>query len=145
MRLSKLVFAISCVIVIDPTSGSVAQDKNKSVPILVDWQGKVKIELKEKVPQQKYVADSETWKKLWTAFRGAEQVPSVNFKETIVLVAWSGDPNRIRVVPTIDGKGDLQMTYQSTLIAFENPTESAYQFAVISRDGIKSIRGAKIE
>jgi hypothetical protein len=91
-----------------------------------------------------YVADDRTWEKLWKAWRGSEEVPYVDFKEAIILVAVNGDPNSISAQPAIDDKGELTVSFNATLIAFVNFDTCAYQFALIRRAGIKTIGGKPI-
>ncbi|APZ92027.1 hypothetical protein [Fuerstiella marisgermanici] len=119
--------------------------KTKSVPVVVSWQGEVRMELRKEAPKRGYVTDGKTWERLWKAWRATEKAPSVNFKEAIVLVAANDDLNQISVIPAIDDKSDLKLIYESTLIGFLNPTEFAYQFALIKREGVKTIKGKAIE
>jgi len=122
-----------------------ALEKSKSLPVVVSWRGKIKLELRNEAPKGGYIADGKTWEKLWKAWRGTEEVPSVNFQEAIVLVGVNNNPNWINVLAEIDDNGALQLTYASTLMGFINPQEGAYEFALIRRDGIKTIAGKEIE
>jgi hypothetical protein len=139
--------AVSCIILChDNGPGySDALKKTKRVPVVVSWQGRVKLGLLKEAPKPGYIADGKTWAKLWKAWRGTEEVPSVNFQEAIVLVGVNNNPNWINVLAEIDDNGALQLTYASTLMGFINPQEGAYEFALIRRDGIKTIAGKEIE
>jgi hypothetical protein len=148
MRLTcsaAVVLAMSCIMLTQPPGFSQPKEKTRSTPVVVSWQGLVKLELSKDAPKDGYVAEGKTWEKLWKAWRGTEQVPSVNFKDAVILVALNRNPNSISILPTIDEKGDLKMTIESTAVGFINPTEGAYQFALITREGIKTIRGNEIK
>lgn len=71
-------------------------------------------------------------------------MPEVDFDKHLILIAVNGDPNRISIHPGLDGKGDLKVNYSSTLIGFLDPITCAYQFALIRREGIKTIGGKAI-
>ncbi len=115
-----------------------------AVELLRTWNGEVKLELRKEAPEDGYVVSQEKWEKLWKAFRGNEEVPKVDFKSELVLVAVGKDPNRISIRAENDGKGDLSVQAISTLMGFMNPTTCRYQFAVIRRTGIKTIDGKPI-
>lgn len=146
----RLTCAITVVLAVNPITGTslsgraAAQEGGRSVPVLVAWQGQVKLERRKDAPQSGYIADQEAWQALWTSWRGVEPAPWINFDEAIILVAANRDPNRIGVTATLDDAGDLRVVHRSTLIAFINPTEFAYQFALIRREGIKTIGGKPI-
>lgn len=118
-----------------------ADERPKPVKLERTWGGEIALKLKAQAPRAGYIADAESWKNLWAAYRGAEKVPEVDFDKELVLVAVNDDPNRIGINATLDAKGDVQVSIISTLIAFKNPTTCTYQFAVVKRDGIKSVGG----
>lgn len=111
--------------------------------ILQTWQGEVALELRKLAPEAGYVDDAKSWEKLWKAYR-VDEVPAVDFKEHLILVGVNSDPNRIGTMPKLSDKGDLKVEYVTTLIGFEGHTTCAYQFAMISRKGIKSLNAQPI-
>lgn len=113
--------------------------------ILQTWRGEVELELRKQAPEAGYVADTKSWEELWKAYRGGEQLPQVDFTEHLILVGVNSDPNKIGAGLTVSEKGELAVMYSSTLIGFEDPKTCAYQFAKISRKGIKSINGRPIK
>ena len=136
----------TCFIVLSHLPGqSLTNDEGKKVSTLVSWGGKAKLETRKQAPEAGYVADEETWKELWNAWRGTEKAPWVNFRETVVVIAANHDPNGMGVECTVDDNGDLKVRRSSTLIAFPKPTEFSYMFALIRRAGIKTIDGEKID
>ena len=129
---------------------SIAQDGKpqapKPIPVIVAWGGEVESALTAKAPRT--VLTAAEWKKLWTAWKNTEPVPYVNFDEAIVLVALGDDVNSASSMPTLDLKGDLQNYIAMSALA-RNPdaprrTVRHYQFALISKTGIKSISGVPI-
>jgi len=121
-----------------------AEGGQKPVQLERTWDGEVKIELKSDAPADGCLVSQEKWNKLWKAYRGNEETPNVDFANELVLVAVNKDPNRISIQATLDANGDLSVTYRTTLMAVMNPTTCRYQFAVIKREGIKTINGKPI-
>jgi hypothetical protein len=120
-------------------------DEAGEVKLLQTWRGEVKLELRKQAPDAGFIADAESWDKLWKAYRVTEKVPKVDFKEHLILVAVNRDPNRIGARAKLSEKGDLSVVHLGTLIGFEDPQTCAYQFAKISRKGIKSIEGKPLK
>jgi hypothetical protein len=120
-----------------------ADEKSKPVKVEKTWGGEVALKLKDQAPKSGYVTDKEAWANLWKAYRPnePEKVPAIDFQKELVLVAVNNDPNRIGISATLDDKGDLQVSVISTLIGFTNPTTCTYQFAVVKREGIKTVGG----
>jgi len=114
------------------------------VELLRTWDGEVKIELTKEAPEDGYIAGKERLESLWKAFRGNEELPKVDFAKELVLIAVNKDPNRISIRAELDDNGDLKVKAISTMMGYFNPTTCRYQFAVISRSGIKTINGKPI-
>lgn len=128
-----------------PTAVSVGSEGPHDVKLLETWRGEVKLELRKQAPHSGFITDTESWEKLWKAYRGDEKVPPVDFTEHLILVGVNRDPNQIGAVAKLGEKGDLKVAYMGTLIGFVDPKTCAYQFAKISRKGIKSINGKPIK
>src|SRR5262245_4076437 len=109
------------------------------------WNGEVNIELRQEAPEDGYIANKAKWEALWKAYRGGEELPKVDFAKELVLVAVNRDPNRISIQAKLDDKGDLTVMHISTKMGFVNPKACKYEFAVVSRDGIKSINGKTLK
>jgi hypothetical protein len=123
--------------------GCLADEKPRPVKVKRTWNGTVEMELRKEAPESDFVADNDSWAKLWKAYRG-EDPPEVDFDKELILVAVNRDPNQISIRPEVDGKGDLRVIAVSTLIGFTDPKTCAYQFALIKRHGIKTIKGKAI-
>jgi hypothetical protein len=121
-----------------------AEEKPKPVKAEKTWDGKVNIELRKEAPKKGHIADKDAWAKLWKVYRREEKLPEVDFEKELILVAVNSDPNQIFICPEVDDKGDLKVLYARTAIRFINPTTCAYQFALIKREGIKTISGKVI-
>lgn len=112
--------------------------------ILVErsWSGKIPIVKRDNLTAVKGpVTNKGDWAKIWQAARGREALPKVDFEKELVLVSVGGDPNEITIVPTLDKKRDLQVYVMKTLVHYRNPSTCFYRFAVIKREGIKTIHG----
>lgn len=132
----------------DPNQAKIEQELQQAVKqplVMVTWSGSFKLEQRQAAPLLGYVADAIAWKALWTAWRGTELVPEVNFNNAIVVVAVSKDPNRIGAGVMLNAKGDLTFAHRQTLMAFENATTGTYQFALIPKERIKTINGQVIK
>ena len=118
-----------------------ADEKPKPIKFEKTWNGQIPIALGKEAPRTGFIADKVSWENLWKAYRSAEKVPAIDFDKELVLVAVNSDPNGIGIDAKLDDKGDLKLSYITTLILYTNPTTCAYQFAVVKRDGIKSVNG----
>lgn len=121
------------------------ENRENGVKFLSAWKGEVPLERRTAAPTSGYVSRQQEWEKLWNAFRGTEEIPKIDFEKQLILVAVNGDPNPIRICTKLDDQGDLKLSYGSTLIGFTHPRTGAYQFALINRAGIKTVRGKPIE
>jgi hypothetical protein len=91
------------------------------------------------------LTDGDSWKRLWTRFRPKEEVPKIDFHDELVLVALNGNSNSIGVMlfpPKRDD--DLSASCQYGLAPNWQPWLHGYQFAVVSRKGLKTINGKAI-
>jgi hypothetical protein len=121
------------------------EDQPTGSRILESWQGQVKLELRKQAPDSGFIADAKSWEKHWKAFRGDEKLPTVDFTEHLIVVSIGRDPNRITAMWTdIDDKGNAKVVFVRQAVLFFEPKTCAYQFAMISRKGIKSINGKPI-
>lgn len=139
--------SILCLCSVTIVCPAIARDNEGPTPVKLSqtWSGEVKLEVRKEAPKDGYIADKEMFAKFWKAFRGAERVPNVDFTKELVLVAVGADPNKLGMSASLDARGNLNVLVNSTLIGFENPTFAAYQFATVSRVGIKSVNGKKVK
>jgi Domain of unknown function (DUF4440)/Domain of unknown function (DUF3471) len=117
---------------------SSAQDK---VLLKKTWSGKdIPNEVQNALPPDSYVADKESWTKLWRALRGTESLPRIDFAKELIVFCTTNSPNSCAIDLSMDEQGDLKITSVSTLIGSDAKTFN-YQIASIDRGGIKSIAG----
>ena len=77
------------------------------------WSGKIKDEsLRKLAPQSGFIADADTWRKLWTAWRPDEDLPKVDFAKGLILVGTVPGPNVAAEMASV------------TIIARSTPTRS---------------------
>lgn len=123
----------------------VTADGQRPVALQRIWNGEVKIELRAEAPEGGYIASQPVWEKFWKAYRGEAPVPEVDFERELVLVGVNKDPNTIGIQAKLDEKGDLTVTYSTTLMFVQDPKSCKYQIGVIKRDGVKTINGKPIK
>ncbi|HEY1190152.1 MAG TPA: hypothetical protein VGE74_21075 [Gemmata sp.] len=136
----RLLVAVVCVSggsALAPVSGA----DGAPVEPMKTWQGEIRLDLRAEAPKDDYVADKAAWEKLRKSYCPKEKAPEIDFAKDLVLIALNKDPNRISIGAHLGADGNLTVRHVSTKIAFQNPTTCKYQFAVIPREGIKSING----
>ena len=107
------------------------------------WSGKIKDEtLRKLAPQSGFVADAETWKKLWTAWRPKDELPKVDFAKELILVGPVPGPNHVVMQPTIEESRNVKFTVFGTEIAGPG---FGYKLIKMVRDGVKTVNGKPIE
>ncbi|QVL30892.1 hypothetical protein KIH39_18835 [Telmatocola sphagniphila] len=110
---------------------------------IAHWQGKVADDSLQKIaPTEGYIANAQLLEKLWKAWRPKEEVPSVDFKKELIILGVIPGPNSIGIVPSVDDKGDLKFTLQSTEIGGPG---FGYHLVQIKREGVKTINGKPID
>jgi hypothetical protein len=136
---STLILTCGCE---EKDKGFVARLREQKVPIERSWSGKIPIAKSDQLTAGRGpITSKEDWAKIWRAARGKEALPTVDFEKELVLMSVGRDPNEIIIVPTLDQKRDLQVSVMKTLLHHKNPTTCFYRFAVIKREGIKTIHG----
>jgi len=106
------------------------------------WSGKIKVEsLRKLAPQSGFIADAETWKKLWTAWRPDEEMPKADFAKELILVGTVPGPNLVVMRPTIDDEGNVKFIVGGTKIGGPG---FGYKLIGISRDGVKTVNGQAV-
>jgi hypothetical protein len=107
------------------------------------WSGKIKDEsLRKLAPQSRFIADVETWKALWSAWRPGEELPKVDFVKELILVGTVPGPNLVIMRPTIDDSEDVKFIVGGTKIGGPG---FGYKLIKMSRDGVKTVNGRPIE
>jgi hypothetical protein len=103
------------------------------------WSSKIKdLSLRKLAPKSGFIADAETWRKLWTAWRPDEDLPKVDFAKGLILVGTVPGPNQVVMRPTIDEGGNIKLIVFGTEIGGPG---FGYKFIGISRNGVKTVNG----
>jgi len=123
------------------------EEKPGAVPVVVSWRGETKTALSKMAPDSGFIVDDVEWKALWKAWRGNEPVPSVNFREAMVLVGVNRNFDRINLYPVLDDQGDLRVTstFGGVGLLGDGGDVRGYQLALIKFDGIKTIQGHEFD
>lgn len=153
MRRTRLTLSIMMIAVASHNLSfghSVGQGKRKLIKVKKMWGGEIKLELRQQAPPNDFIVDEDAWAKLWKAYRGDDELPKINFDKQMILVKVGPNPNAIGYDPQrliLDEQGDLRVQYYSTWERYPdpNPKTGRYIFLLISREGVKSINGIKIE
>lgn len=66
----------------------------------------------------------------------------MDFKKELIILGVIPGPNSIGIVPSVDDKGDLKFTLQSTEIGGPG---FGYHLVQIKREGVKTINGKPID
>jgi hypothetical protein len=107
------------------------------------WSSKIKDEsLRKLAPQSGFIADAQTWKKLWTAWQPGEELPKVDFTKELILVGTVPGPNQVVIRPTLTDKRNVKLAVFGTEIAGPG---FGYKLIKISREGVKTVNGKAIE
>ena len=106
------------------------------------WTARVKDDSLRKVaPHAGFIADEETWKRVWTAWRGDQKLPEVDFSTELVLVGIVPGPNRVFLRPILEDSGNLKFIVGGTKVGGPG---FGYLLMKIDRDGVKTINGKSI-
>lgn len=106
------------------------------------WYGQVADrQLMSIAPKTGFVADGETWSKLWSKWNPGEELPEVEFGQELVVVATVTGPNRMFGKEKVDENGNLTFVAGSTRMAGPG---FAYLMRRVSRDGVKTVNGNEV-
>ena len=124
-----------------PGAGLVAPPAKDEVEITLKRTGKVSDSaLLSKRPSSGAVTDLPTWKSLWSAWRGDEEIPEVDFESQIVLVATIDGPNLVSTSSlNLTPSGDLR--YESGSGSSRSGPGFGYAFLIVPGNGVLSVNG----
>lgn len=106
------------------------------------WAGKIRDEaLRAIAPKNGVIADGKTWTTVWKAWRADEDVPKLDFDETLVLVGVVSGPNLVLLNPSLE-EGDVRFVVGGTKIGGPG---FGYKFVAIPRAGVVSVNGTSLE
>ncbi len=107
------------------------------------WSGKIKDEpLRKLAPPSGFIADAETWKTVWTAWRPDEELPKVDFAKELILVGTVPGPNLVIMQPTIDDEGNVKFIVGGTKIGGPG---FGYKLIKMVREGVKTVNGKPVD
>ncbi|MBX3440526.1 MAG: hypothetical protein KF861_23755 [Planctomycetaceae bacterium] len=114
-----------------------------AVEAIQTWSGKIRDEtLKKHAPESGFISDAKAWDRLYRAWRPDEDVPDLNFEETLVLVGTVPGPNLVLMTPTMNAEADVQFVVGGTRIGGPG---FGYKLISVARQGVKSINGNPLE
>ena len=128
-----VVFASLCM------SSAVGQPRPEFLKPSAQWTGVLRdAALEAALPEGNLIADEESWAKLWKAWRPDEELPEVDFAESIVYAGTVPGPNRTIFAASRNADGELTITLGGTKIGGPG---FGYVLAVLPRTGLKTYRG----
>lgn len=98
-------------------------------------------DLKKLAPKTGFVRNKTQWKKLWSAWKGEEKVPEINFRKYYVVVSTINGPNKMFASFKLDDKGDLKVVAGGTK---KGGPGFGYHLAQVPRKGVKTINGVSV-
>jgi hypothetical protein len=112
--------------------------KNKALKPTQQWSGSVEDEsLRQLAPGTGVITDAKTFGRLWQGWKAGEQLPAVDFRSELVLVATTSG-SRLQVGARLSDGGDLKVLGMATQ---DFRPGFRYQILTIPRDGVKTVDG----
>jgi hypothetical protein len=133
-------FGLPLLLLLGPGSLTSAQEAQR-VPVLQTWKGNFPTAtLRNQAPRKQFIADQQSWSALWTAWRGNEPLPTVDFTTQLILVTTApGQQGQNKDLTwRMDFNGDL--TSSEVFINDEAPGFS-YIIRKINLNGARSVFG----
>lgn len=135
---SRLIIVLCTAIFLTMTSSTHVSGQESSG----EWTGKVQDEaLRNLAPESSYIADADTWSKLWKAWRPNEEQPKVDFNKELILVGTVPGPNLVLMRPQVNDEGDVRFVVGGTRIGGPG---FGYKLIKIASEGIKSVNGQDV-
>ncbi|MEW4561849.1 hypothetical protein AB1K70_04945 [Bremerella sp. JC770] len=97
--------------------------------------------LEKLAPKSGFITDAKTFAKLWKAWRPAEAVPEIDFRQDLVIVGLANGPNLVMFQPKLQENGDLTFVVASTRMGGPG---FGYRLVKVSREGIERVNGTPI-
>lgn len=120
-------------------SNAVGQPRPEFLQPSAQWTGVFKNEgPRSALPEGNLIAEEESWAKLWKAWRPEEELPEVDFAESIVYVGTAPGPNRTLFSASRAADGELRITLGGTKIGGPG---FGYVLAVLPREGLETYQG----
>ena len=120
---------------------------NAEAEILQSWQGDYPVAELHLLPEKQreqavgFIDDSETFTKVWKAFKPGEDMPEIDFKTGIVLFARNTQfYNRISIGKVNVKKGVAEVLAMETMSALPIEDKVAMSLVVVPRQGISGIQ-----
>jgi hypothetical protein len=112
----------------------------RPVPVLQQWQGVLENgDLRDLAPPNHVIVNPRQWRDLWTAWRGSEPLPPVDFAVDILLVRTApGRKGFTELIWRIDEVGNLTMSEKTI---FDGQRGFSYIIQRVRRDGIRKVNG----
>lgn len=136
------VFSVFDVFACDIRAQSTSDSAPKVLTPIQQWSGRSRDSGgKRHRPPGGFIADADSWQRLWQAWRDTETCPDVDFDRHLVLVGTVDGPNRVFLRASLDEKGDVRLLVAGTEIAGPG---FGYAMMKVDRTGVKSVNGVPV-
>ena len=104
------------------------------------WFGKVgDNELSSLAPEDLCIANNDAWEKIWSSWKGDEEVPKIDFQKHFVIVGTAPGPNRVNPHMRLDGEAaNLKVVFAATRMGGPG---FGFVFVEMKREGVKTVNG----
>ena len=113
------------------------------VDVVDSWSGKIRdASLRVLEPESGFISDTKVWKNLWAAWRPGKGLPSVDFREELILGGTVAGPNLVILWPTVNDSGSVNLAVAGTKIAGPG---FGYKLVKVRRKDLWSINGIPLD
>jgi len=116
--------------------------------ILQSWQGDFPVRQLDVLPEEQqdqavgFIVDAETFGSVWAGFKPNEDLPDIDFQANLVLFSRNTQfYNRLSIARVNLNNGVAEVLSMETMSALPIEDKVAFSMAVISREGVKGIKG----
>ena len=134
--------AITCLVITLPSQWVSSCNGQEEISIAQQWTGKIADPGLRKISDG-IIKDTESWKKLWAAWRPKQEVAAVDFAKQIVLVETVNGPNNVLTSSLkLDSAGQLKYEIASSRMAGDG---FGYLLMAVPREKINRVNGKVVE
>ncbi|HYT89547.1 MAG TPA: hypothetical protein VEL76_12645 [Gemmataceae bacterium] len=120
---------------------SPANAQKKKLQPTGTWKGSVAdLTLQTLAPASGHLSDEKALARLWEAWKVEGNMPKVDFKNELILVATTRG-SRLQISPVLDDNGNLAVLAVATRDLRDG---FRYEILKVSREGVKTINGKQL-
>jgi hypothetical protein len=124
-----------------PSKSATAKDALVRIKPTKQWGGVLKDNSLRTVTASGILTRQQYFDGVWREWRSGEQVPRIDFVKNLVVVVTADGASSVEAIAQLDSQGDLKVSSRSEAAT---GTGFGYQLAVVSRQGIKTFAGKRV-